>query len=135
MLRFLISRVIQGIAVILGVLCITFLLLRLAPGGPYQGERDVPEHIRRQQEVMYGMDKPVPVQLWNHIVSFATFNFPPSPKTPGRGVEEIIAQGFIIISVKIPQSIDFQEFRIFQVKTVQVAKIFIMNELIHLVAV
>lgn len=94
MLRFLLSRVLQGIAVIIGVLCITFLLLRLAPGGPFQGERDVPEHIRRQQEVMYGLDKPVAVQLWNHIVNFATFQFPPSPKMPGRGVEEVIAQGF-----------------------------------------
>jgi oligopeptide transport system permease protein len=94
MLRFLISRVIQGIVVILGVLCITFLLLKQAPGGPFQGERDVPEHIRVQQAAMYGLDKPLPVQLWNHIVNFATFHFPPSPKTPGRGVEEIISQGF-----------------------------------------
>jgi oligopeptide transport system permease protein len=94
MFRFLLSRVLQGIAVILGVLCITFLLLKMAPGGPFQSERDVPEHIRRQQEIMYGLDKPVVIQLWNHIVNFATFRFPPSPKMPGRGVEEVIAQGF-----------------------------------------
>lgn len=94
MLRFLINRVVQGVVVIVGVLCITFLLLRMAPGGPFQGERDVPEHIRRQQEAMYGLDQPLPIQLWNHIVNFATFQFPPSPTTPGRGVGEIIAQGF-----------------------------------------
>jgi ABC-type dipeptide/oligopeptide/nickel transport system permease component len=94
MLRFLLSRVLQGIAVILGVLCITFLLLRMAPGGPFQGERVVAEHIRQAQAVRYGFDKPLPVQLWNHIVSFATFDFPPSPMMPGRGVDEVIAQGF-----------------------------------------
>lgn len=94
MFRFIFSRVLQGLAVILGVLCITFGLLRLAPGGPFQSERDVPEHIRQQQMAMYGMDKPVHVQLWNHIVSFATFDFPPSPKSPGRGVDEIILQAF-----------------------------------------
>jgi oligopeptide transport system permease protein len=84
----------QGIAVILGVLCITFLLLRMAPGGPFQGERVVAEHIRQAQAVRYGFDKPLPVQLWNHIVSFVTFDFPPSPMMPGRGVDEVIAQGF-----------------------------------------
>lgn len=94
MFRFILSRLLQGLAVIIGVLCITFGLLRLAPGGPFQGERDVPEHIRKQQMVMYGMDQPVFTQLWNHIVSFATFNFPPSPKSPGRGVDEIIIQAF-----------------------------------------
>jgi oligopeptide transport system permease protein len=94
MFRFILSRLLQGLAVIIGVLCITFGLLRLAPGGPFQGERDVPEHIRKQQMVMYGMDQPVLTQLWNHIVSFATFNFPPSPKSPGRGVDEIIIQAF-----------------------------------------
>ena len=94
MLRFLLSRVLQGIAVILGVLCITFLLLRMAPGGPFQGERVVAEHIRQAQAVRYGFDKPLPVQLWNHIVSFVTFDFPPSPMMPGRGVDEVIAQGF-----------------------------------------
>jgi oligopeptide transport system permease protein len=94
MLRFLLSRVIQGIAVIVSVLCITFLMLKLTPGGPFQGERNVPEHIRQQQNALYGYDKPWPVQLWKHVTGFLTFNFPPSSKMPGRGVEEVIAQGF-----------------------------------------
>jgi len=94
MLRFLLSRVLQGIAVIIGVLCITFVMLWLAPGGPFQGERVVAEHIRKQQEALYGLDKPVIVQLGKHIVNFATFNFPPSPQMPGRGVDEVILQSF-----------------------------------------
>lgn len=94
MLPFLISRVLQGIAVIFGVLCITFGLLKLAPGSPLQSERNIPDHIRAQRMASSGLDKPLPVQLWRYIVSFATFDFPVSAKTPGRGVDEIIIQAF-----------------------------------------
>jgi len=94
MLQFLLSRLLQGLAVILGVLCITFALLKMAPGSPLESERNIPEHIRAQRLAASGLDKPLPVQLWRYIVSFATFDFPVSAKTPGRGVDEIIAQAF-----------------------------------------
>lgn len=96
MLRFLASRLLQGLAVILGVLCITFVLLKTAPGSPLQSERNVPEHIRAQRMADTGLDKPLPVQLWKYLKSFATFNFPTSVKNPGRGVDEIILQAFPI---------------------------------------
>jgi len=94
MLQFLISRLFQGLIVILAVLCITFVLLKKAPGSPLESERNIPEHIRAQRMAASGLDKPLPVQLWRYIVSFATFDFPVSAKTPGRGVDEIILQAF-----------------------------------------
>jgi oligopeptide transport system permease protein len=94
MARFLLSRIIQGVVVILSVLCITFVLLKRAPGSPLQSERNIPEHIRAQKAAQLGLDQPEHVQLWRHIVHFATFDFPPSDKTPERGVDEIILQAF-----------------------------------------
>lgn len=94
MFRFILSRVLQGLAVILGVLCITFALLKKAPGSPLQSERNIPEHIRAQRMAASGLDQPLPVQLWRYIVSFATFDFPVSVRTPGRGVDEIILEAF-----------------------------------------
>ena len=94
MLRFLISRFVQGIVVIVAVLCITFVLMKLKPGGTERTERAVPEHIRHQRNIKLGLDKPAYVQLWRHIINFATFDFPISDVTPGRGVDEIIMQGF-----------------------------------------
>jgi oligopeptide transport system permease protein len=94
MFRFIFSRVLQGLAVILGVLCITFALLKNAPGSPLQSERNIPEHIRAQRMAASGLDQPLPVQLWRYIVSFATFDFPVSVRTPGRGVDEIILEAF-----------------------------------------
>lgn len=94
MFRFILSRILQGVAVILGVLCITFALLKNAPGSPLQSERNIPEHIRAQRMAASGLDQPLPVQLWRYIVSFATFDFPVSVRTPGRGVDEIILEAF-----------------------------------------
>jgi oligopeptide transport system permease protein len=94
MLRFLLSRILQGVVVVFSVLIITFALVKMAPGSPFESERNIPEHIREQRRIATGLDKPLPVQLWRYIVSFITFDFPTSIKTPGRGVDEIIIQAF-----------------------------------------
>jgi oligopeptide transport system permease protein len=94
MLRFIASRVIQGVIVILVVLVITFVLLKISPSSPFASEKNVSEEIRAQQIAYYGLDKPWPVQLWRHVSGFVTFNFPPSYKLKGRNVGEIIAQAF-----------------------------------------
>ncbi len=94
MLRFLISRIMQGIAVILAVLVITFGLMKAAPGGPFNKERAIPQHVRASLEAQYGLDKPWYVQLGRHIWSFATLNLPKSYRYKGMTVGEIISQGF-----------------------------------------
>lgn len=94
MLAFIISRVLQGIAVIFVVLLITFGLLKLSPSSPFNSERNVTPEVRAAQNAYYGLDKPWPAQLWRHVSGFATFNYPPSYKLKGRNVGEIIAQAF-----------------------------------------
>jgi oligopeptide transport system permease protein len=103
MLRFIFSRIIQGIVVIFAVIVITFMLLKLSPGGPFNKEREMQPHTREMLNAYYGLDKPWPVQLWRHVKGYATFNFPESLKMPGRGVDEIIAQGFpVSAAIGIP---------------------------------
>ena len=94
MIRFLTSRILQGLAVILAVLVITFALLKLSPSSPFNNERNVSEEVRARQNAYYGLDKHWTVQLWRHVRGFATFHFPPSYKLKGRNVGEIIAQAF-----------------------------------------
>jgi oligopeptide transport system permease protein len=103
MLRFIASRTIQGLAVILAVLVITFVLLKLSPSSPFNSERNQSPEVRAAQNAYYGFDKPWPVQLWRHISGFATFHFPPSIKLKGRNVGEIIAQAFpVSVAIGIP---------------------------------
>ena len=103
MLRFILSRIIQGIVVILSVIVITFLLLHISPGGPFNKERQMQPHVKAMLESYYGLDQPWYVQLGRHVKGYATFNFPVSTQRPGRGVDEIIAQGFpVSASIGIP---------------------------------
>lgn len=103
MLRFLVSRFLQGIVVIYAVLIITFFLQKLSPTSPFNGERNMPEEIRARQEAHYGWDKPWPEQLRRHLWDYTTFNPPASIKLVGHGVGEIIAEGFpVSMSIAIP---------------------------------
>lgn len=94
MLRFLISRLIQGAIVVVAVLVITFVLMKAAPGGPFDTERAVPEHVKASLEKLYGLDQPWHVQLGRHVWNFISLDLPMSYKFKGRNVGEIIAEGF-----------------------------------------
>jgi len=103
MLRFLISRLLQGIVVIYAVLIITFALQKLSPTSPFNGERNMPEEIRARQEAFYGYDKPWPEQLRRHLWNYTTLNPPASIKLIGHGVGEIISEAFpVSMSIAIP---------------------------------
>lgn len=102
MLRFIASRTVQGIIVILVVLVITFALQKLSPSSPFNSERSTTPEIRAQQMAYYGFDKPWPTQLWRYVRGFVTFDLPPSPKLK-RNVGEIIAVAFpVSVAIGVP---------------------------------
>lgn len=94
MIRFILSRLVQGIIVIVAVISITFLIIRLGPGSPFATGREMPEYVRANLDRIYGLDQSIPVQLWRNLKSFATFDLPVSFRLKGWGVGDIIAQGF-----------------------------------------
>jgi peptide/nickel transport system permease protein len=70
MTRFLLKRLLQGLVVLLGLTILTFILLRLLPGGPaaaLAGTQATPERIRAINED-FGLTKPVPIQ-YGHWIS------------------------------------------------------------------
>ena len=94
MIRFIISRLLQGIVVVLLVLSVTFLIIRLGPGSPFAKERSTPPYVLENLERLYGLDKPIPVQLARNVWNFATFQLPVSTRLKGWTVGDIISQGF-----------------------------------------
>lgn len=94
MLRFLISRIFQGIVVIFAVICIMFVVLRLSPGGPFRMERASNAEALAAKMAYYGLDQPWPVQLGRHLMHYATLDFEESYMFTGRTVDEVIASGF-----------------------------------------
>jgi peptide/nickel transport system permease protein len=66
---YLIRRVLQGIAVVIGVTVIVFIILHALPGGPARGMLG-PEATQQQVQqfiVANGYDKPLWVQYWRYI--------------------------------------------------------------------
>lgn len=93
MIRFIVSRLIQGIVVIAAVISLTYIIMWLSPGSPFASDREMPAYVRASLDRHYGLDQPLYVQVWRNLKSFATFDFPVSYRLKGWTVNDIIAQG------------------------------------------
>lgn len=93
MLRFILSRLLQAIPVILVVITATFFLVRTAPGGPFDSEKAVMPEVKRALEAQYRLDLPLHQQYFAYLGDLAEGNFGPSFKYPGRSVNEILFSG------------------------------------------
>jgi oligopeptide transport system permease protein len=78
------------------VFTISWILMRVVPGGPFDAEKRVPDEIKRNIEARYKMDRPLPEQYVASLLSTARLDFGPSYKLKDFTVNEVIAQGFPI---------------------------------------
>ena len=93
MKRFVIGRLLQAIPVILAVITVTFFLMRVAPGGPFDGEKAVIPEVKAALEAQYRLDQPLLSQYLAYLRDLASGDFGPSFKYPGRSVNELIGAG------------------------------------------
>jgi len=99
MLKFILKRLLSVIPVLWVVATITFFLMRLAPGGPFSSEKQVPEEILRNLEAKYHMDEPLPMQYVRYLGQVAKGDLGPSFRYTSRTVNEIIAETFPVSAV------------------------------------
>jgi peptide/nickel transport system permease protein len=68
----------KAVLVILAIACLNFLLIRLAPGDPASvmaGEAGAAdEKFVAQLRAEFGLDRPLPVQLWRYVSGVATLD-------------------------------------------------------------
>lgn len=93
MARFILSRLLQAIPVLLGVITIAFLLIRAAPGGPFSTEKAAPQEVLKSLNAHYHLDQPLYRQYLDYLDDLAHGDLGPSFAYPGRSVTEIIAAG------------------------------------------
>lgn len=91
MFRFILNRLLQMIPVLFIIATVTFFMLRLAPGGPFDQEKKVPEEVKRNLERHFGLDKPLWEQYLIQMKNLAQGDLGPSFKYPNRTVNELIA--------------------------------------------
>ncbi len=94
MLGYSIRRILGAIPTLLVVIAISFFMIRLAPGGPFDQERALPPEIQANLMRAYGLDKPLPEQFVSYVGNVLRGDFGPSFKYPDRTVTELIASGF-----------------------------------------
>lgn len=94
MLGYIIRRLLGAIPTLLIIIAATFFLMRLAPGGPFDGERRLPPEIERNIKAAYNLDKPVHEQFFIYLTNVVTKgDFGPSFKNKDFTVSELIALG------------------------------------------
>jgi len=96
MLKFIMRRLFSMIPVLWATVTLTFLLVRLAPGGPFTSERQYPPQAIAQLNQHYGLDAPLYAQYLRYLSNLLRGNLGPSLKYPGRTVNAMIAETFPI---------------------------------------
>jgi oligopeptide transport system permease protein len=90
MVYFVSRRVLWGIPVLLTVATLTFGIMHLVPGGPFDKEKPLPPEIKANIEAKYHLDKPVWQQYLRYLSGLVRGDLGPSYKYVGRTVNDII---------------------------------------------
>ncbi len=93
MLTLIFRRLLTAIPTLLGVILLSFLLMRFAPGGPFDGERPLDPATREALIAAYGMDKPLMAQFGTYIGNVLHGDFGPSLIYRDFTVTELVAKG------------------------------------------
>lgn len=91
---YILRRLLIAIPTILVIITVAFFMMRLAPGGPFDLERPMPEEIRQNMLASFGMDQPVWKQYLDYLAGLAQFDLGPSMKFRDKSVSDIIGEGF-----------------------------------------
>lgn len=94
MLNLILRRLLVAIPTMFVIVCLSFLIIKLAPGGPFDAEVDLDPAIRANLEAAYNLDKPLLTQFGLYVNNLLHGNLGRSFVFIDRDVSEIIAQGF-----------------------------------------
>ena len=92
MIAFIFRRLVSLVFVLFCVVTITFFLIRLAPGGPFDRERKIPPQIEKQLLAKYKLDGPLLQQYRDYIADLLRGDLRMSLKYRSRTVNELLAQ-------------------------------------------
>lgn len=94
MLSYIGRRLAGFLPVLFVIVSLSFFLMRLAPGGPFDQERALPEQVRANIEARYHLDEPLWRQYLRYLGEVARGDLGPSFRYPDRSVNELLGLGF-----------------------------------------
>jgi len=93
MLSYALRRIAGLIPTLLVIITVSFCVVRLAPGGPFDQEQALPPAVRANLERLYGLDQPLTVQYVHYLRGLLRGDFGPSLRQRDFTVSELIVQG------------------------------------------
>jgi oligopeptide transport system permease protein len=94
MTRYIVFRIFWLLIVLLVVSFITFALMHLVPGGPWDREKALAPQVVEALNKKYGLDKPFIVQFGNFLNGIVHGDLGVSYSRQDRNVTDIIKEGF-----------------------------------------
>jgi oligopeptide transport system permease protein len=91
--RHILRRLITAIPTLFVIVTLSFFMMRLAPGGPFDQERPLPPDIMRNIEKAYHLDEPLWQQYLRYVGGLLRLDFGPSYRTKDFTVGELLASG------------------------------------------
>jgi len=98
--RLILSRLAAAVPTLFAVIALSFFLMRLAPGGPFDAERALDPAVAANLRHIYRLDLPLPQQFWLYLVSLAQGDLGPSFHWRDFTVNELFARA-LPISLRI----------------------------------
>jgi oligopeptide transport system permease protein len=87
-------RALGSLPTLFALCVITFFMMRVAPGGPFSGNRRVSPEFVKLVEHAYHLDDPLWLQFYNWFIGVLHFDLGPSLKLRDYDVSELIGIGF-----------------------------------------
>ncbi|CDQ19958.1 ABC transporter permease [Halobacillus karajensis] len=96
MAKYILKRFLYMVVTVFIIATLTFFLMNLLPGSPFNEERTTNEAVQRNLEAHYHLDEPLIVQYVLYLKSIVTMDFGPSIKQPTETVNSLLSRGFPI---------------------------------------
>jgi len=94
MFAYAVRRLLSAIPTLLVIITIAFFMMRLAPGGPFDREKQLPPEIEANILRAYNLDKPIHEQYLDYLKNIVRGDFGPSYKYLDFTVTDLIMTGF-----------------------------------------
>jgi oligopeptide transport system permease protein len=91
--RYLAGRLAGLPPILLVIVTVSFFVMRVAPGGPFDLERSLPPEVRANVEARYHLNEPLVRQYVRYLGDVARGDLGPSFRYPDRTVTELIGLG------------------------------------------
>ncbi len=93
MLRYVLRRLLTAIPTLFVIVTISFFLMRVAPGGPFNQEKGLNPIIKANLERVFGLDQPLWQQYLTYLGNLMRGDFGPSYNLPDFTVNELFRFG------------------------------------------